>query len=483
MSYDHKELTALVDELRNLGSEQEWIEFKKDNFQPDVIGQAISALSNAAALHGKDKAYLVYGIKDDTHEVIGTIFDLAKERVGAEELENWLNKMLDPKINFICHEFEYVPGTKVVVIEIDAASSYPVSFKKACYIRVGSYTKPISAHRGKEKALWSKLEKKTFELELAKTNLSNDEVLTLLDYNEAFKKLGIRLPDDKSSIIEKLIENELVTKSKGRLAITNLGAVLFAVDLTKFDGLARRAVRVVKYDGKDKLETEREFRGKKGYALGVDNIVSLIATITPAEEVMEGASLIKKFAYPQRAVRELVANALIHQDFSIGGAGPMIEIFDNRVEISNPGTPLVDVQRIIDHSPRSRNEKLAGTMARMGICEERGSGVDKVVIECEMSQLPAPEFIVEDDFTRTKLFAYRTLRDMTREDKIRATYYHAVIKYITDGYMENNTLRERFGIAKENYPTASNIIRLALDAGAIKTRDSDTATKYVPFWA
>ena len=98
----------------------------------------------------------------------------------------------------------------------------------------------------------------------------------------------------------------------------------------------------------------------------------------------------QRTAYPILAIREAVANALIHQDFSITGTGPVVEIFQNRIEITNPGTPLVEITRIIDNPPRSRNEKLAALMRRLRMCEELGTGWDKIVITCELKQLPAP---------------------------------------------------------------------------------------------
>jgi hypothetical protein len=96
--------------------------------------------------------------------------------------------------------------------------------------------------------------------------------------------------------------------------------------------------------------------------------------------------------FPELAVRELVANALIHQDLFVTGAGPMVEIFDDRIEITNPGEPLVDTQRFVDTPLKSRNEGLASLMRRFRICEERGSGIDKVVQQVELFQLPAPLF-------------------------------------------------------------------------------------------
>ena len=116
--------------------------------------------------------------------------------------------------------------------------------------------------------------------------------------------------------------------------------------------------------------------------------------------------------YPILAVRELAANALIHQDFAITGTGPMIEIFDDRMEITNPGKPLVSTDRFLDTAPRSRNEALASFMRRAGICEERGSGIDKVVFETELHQLPAPFFEMAENATRAVLFAHKELREM-----------------------------------------------------------------------
>jgi predicted HTH transcriptional regulator len=126
--------------------------------------------------------------------------------------------------------------------------------------------------------------------------------------------------------------------------------------------------------------------------------------------------------FPELAVRELVANALIHQDLTIVGAGPTVEIFADRIEITNPGAPLVDVNRFIDSPPISRNEALASLMRRFGVCEERGSGIDKVVEQVEAYQLPAPLFEVTNDFPRTVLFAHQPLSRMDRDDRVeRAT--------------------------------------------------------------
>ncbi len=190
--------------------------------------------------------------------------------------------------------------------------------------------------------------------------------------------------------------------------------------------------------------------------------------------------------FPELAVRELVANALIHQDFQQTGTGPMIEVFSNRMEITNPGVPLVKTDRFLDSPPKSRNERLASFMRRIGVCEERGSGVDKIVFQTEYYQLPAPMFEETDEHTRCVLFSHRKFRDMDKQDRIRATYLHACLRYVQRDYMTNSTLRKRFGIEEKNASMASRIIKDAFEAGRIRQYDESASRKYmkyVPWWA
>ena len=173
-------------------------------------------------------------------------------------------------------------------------------------------------------------------------------------------------------------------------------------------------------------------------------------------------------------------------DFFVTGAGPMVEIFDDRIEITNPGEPLVDPQRFVDTPPRSRNEALASLMRRFRICEERGSGIDKVVSQVELFQLPAPLFESPEGFTRTVLFAHKPLSAMDKADRVRACYLHACLCFVTRKEMTNSTLRARFGVEEQNRSTVSRLLREAVEAGAIVPADPDAAPKlrrYLPFWA
>lgn len=125
-------------------------------------------------------------------------------------------------------------------------------------------------------------------------------------------------------------------------------------------------------------------------------------------------------------------------------------------------------------------------MRRFGICEERGSGVDKVVHETEFYQLPAPEFAIAIDSTRASLFAHRSLSQMDKRDRIRACYLHACLRYVSRDYMSNTSLRERFGIAPQNSAMASRYIKEAVEQGVIRPYDELAGRKYmkyVPHWA
>jgi predicted HTH transcriptional regulator len=266
-----------------------------------------------------------------------------------------------------------------------------------------------------------------------------------------------------------------------------LGALLFAKNIEKFEHLARKAVRVIKYDGNSRVATKKEQSGQKGYAAGFEGLLQFINDQLPSNEEIGIAFRKDVPMYPPLAIRELVANAIIHQDFNIPGTSSMVEIFDNRIEITNPGQPLIDPLRFVDHSPESRNEQLARFMRHINICEERGSGIDKVVFNCEYYQLPAPKFMVGDNYTRAILFAPKSLRQMDKNDKIRACYLHACLKFVSGNFMTNQSLRNRFGVKEHNYATISRIIRETKQEGLIKDHDpsnkSRTYAKYIPFWA
>lgn len=479
-------LLSLLQELRKLPQETEWLEFKHNNADPEEIGEYLSALANSAALLGKVHSYLVWGVNNATHEIIGTTFNPAKKKVGSEELESWLLRLLSPKINFRFHPLQ-VDENAVVLLEISAAFRHPVQFKGTEFIRIGSYKKKLKEFPEKERELWRVFDRTPFEKEIAAENMIADEVLRLLDYPAYFDLLSLPLPEGREGILSALAADEIISAGKaGTWNISNLGAVLFAKRLADFRPLKRKAIRVVLYKGANRVETIREQEGAKGYATGFEGLIGFVTNLLPSNEVI-GQALRKEVPmFPELAIRELVANAIIHQDFHATGTAPMVEIFSNRMEITNPGLPLVKTDRFLDSPPKSRNEALASFMRRIGVCEERGSGVDKVVFQTEFYQLPAPLFETVDEHTRAVLFAHRELKEMDKEDRARACYLHACLRYVQRDFMTNTTLRERFGIEDKNSAMASRIIRDTIAVGLIRCHDETVgskARKYLPWWA
>lgn len=483
---DDEYIISLVLELIKQSKETEWLEFKHNNKEPHLIGEYISALSNAAALNGKTKAYMIWGVDDINHEIVGTDFMPSKLKKGNEELENWLLKILQPKIDFKFYELE-VEDKKMVLLEVAPASNYPVMFDGIEYIRVGSYKKKLKDFAEKERELWRVFDKTPFEKQVACNNISETDVLKLLDYPKYFELLNIPLPENRAAIIENLIMDDLIEKiESGQYSITNLGAILFAKDLNQFSSLKRKSIRVIQYKDNSKIETIKELTGTKGYAVGFEGLIGYINNLLPSNETINQAFRENKSMYPELSIRELVANAIIHQDFSQTGNSVMIEIYANRFEVTNPGEPLVDTDRFLDSPPKSRNEILASFMRRINICEERGSGIDKVVFQTEVYQLPAPIFKAVNGYTISILFAHKELKEMNRKDKIRACYLHACLRYIQNDFMTNTSLRERFGIDVKNIAMVSRIIKETLSDEKVSIYDETVGTRarmYVPRWS
>lgn len=480
-----QELEILIKNLSALPKECEWVEFKVNNTNPQEIGTYLSALSNSACYHKKDFAYLVFGIEDSTHTFVGTDFHPLSEKKGNQELENWLVTQLNPRIDVNIYEFDF-NGFHFAIFKIQATRNTPVSFRGEHFIRVGSYKKRLDEHPEREREIWRIENTPVFENGIAYDNASEEDVLQFIDYPAFFELLKLPLPDNRKGIISRLLQEKVIVKTPKAYQIRNLGAILFAKDLNYFDSISRKALRVIFYKGNNRIHTIKEQIGVKGYAVGFEGLVKYLDEQLPSNEIIDKALRKRVSLYPLLAIRELVANALIHQDFSIKGSSPMVEVFSNRIEITNPGKPLIDPLRFVDHNPESRNEILARFMRRLNICEERGSGIDKVVFECEYNQLPAPEIIVGDNFTRIILYAHKTLRQMDKQDKVRACYLHACLRYVSGEYMTNQSLRQRFGIEEQNYPMASRIISDTIKEGLIKDYDIESKSKkyakYVPYW-
>ncbi len=477
---------ALIDDLLINGSENGIVEFKYNNDNPEMIGKLCSALSNKARVDEKDFAYVIWGIEDDTKKVVGTTFNPETKKKGNQVFVMWLSQMLNPHIVFSFRRIEHPKG-KLVLLEIPATHTAPVEFDKTSYIRINSATPRLAEYPEHFKRLIDNLRTYMWEKAIAKAYVTPDDVLKLLEYPIYFKLTNQNLPSNKHRILEILQADNLIKRDvAGHWNITNLGAILFAENLDNFDSsLARKGIRFVSYAGDNRVATVKlRVDGKKGYATAFQGVVNYINDLLPVNEHIGATQRKTELIFPELAIRELIANALIHQDMTVSGAGPLVELFETRLEITNPGKSLVQADRMIDLPPRSRNEALASLMRRMEMCEEQGTGLDKVVNSIEINQLPPPKFQEMDNVMRVILFAPRSFAEMNVSERIRACYQHSIMKYLDGNKMKNASLCERFGIDKKNAAQASLVIKKALDKGVIKVADPEHPRGgYEPNWA
>ena len=322
--------------------------------------------------------------------------------------------------------------------------------------------------------------------EYTKLGLAPQDLVDLLDTQAFFELLNLPYPTDRAGVIERLERERLVDRVDGAYSIRRLGALLLAKRLEDFPELQRKAPRVVVYTGTTKLDTRLDQVGVKGYAVGFQGLVRFVMAQLPQNEVIKNALRAEVKLVPEPAIRELVANALIHQDLTITGASVMIEVYSNRIEISNPGEPIVPVERFID-GYQSRNERLTGLMRRMGVCEEKSSGIDRVVHIAEVYQLPAPDFRVASSRTLVVIYGPRRFDDMDRDDRVRACYQHCALKWVVSERMTNQTLRVRFRLPEGKSAVVSQVIAATIESGLVRADEavggSRKFARYLPFWA
>ena len=480
-------INNLIRELLSLPKETEWVEFKHNNFTPQMIGEYISALGNSAALLSRPKAYMLWGIDDETHKILGTTFNYRSCKKGAEELESWLTHMITPRVNFRFYETE-INGMKLTLLEIPSAEKQPIKFQHEEYIRIGSNKKKLKDYPNKERDLWRAFDSTPYELRTTKEKISFEDVLLLLDTSGYYEKTGAALPTNENKIADDFIHEKFIQKDDaGSYAITNMGALLISKNLNDFEGLSHKRVRVIWYEDNSRLDTIREKVFSGGYAVEYNKIVDYILTIIPQKEIIEGSIRKTNLGYPEIAIRELLANIMIHQAIDQTGTNPMVELFKDRIEFSNAGSPLVSIERIVDTVPISRNENLAGFMHKCGICEERGSGYDKVINATSQNSMLAPKIENQSDkFTRVTLYSKVPFNLISKEDRIRTCYMQTCFLYVKGEAISNNAVRNLFDISDKDKYKASRIIKDTLEAKLIKPVDENTAPrymKYIPFWA
>jgi predicted HTH transcriptional regulator len=482
MSWKNKAIKCLKDSLYPVPTELNEIDWKSGlSPKTDRLAQHLCAFSNQ-----KGGGFLVFGINDRD----ASMFSMTKE-----ETESIVNKLGSIALNSlsqpikILHNTVDFEGNSLLFIYIPEQTDKPIYLRGKTIYDTYQRSAGQTVKMSKEavKFMISAAHGISFESQIAMSELSSDKVLELLDYKRFYERLDKNLPRSTDTIISMMEEYGFILSDDNGLCITNLGAILLANDIRKFPHLKGKTVRVLRYTGTNNQVLDKEQTFTCGYASGFEEMVDYIMNNLPQQEIIKGAIRKNKTDIPRTTIREFLANSLVHQDFSVIGSQVMVEIFTDRVVMTNPGSPLNDVNRFIDLPPHSRNEDLAESLLLLHICERRGSGVDRAIGELEAALLPPPKFTKGEFFTRVFIYGAQKLSAMSKQDKIRACYQHCCLLNEDNKEMTNQSVRERFEIDKNNYPIASRIINDTLSAGLIKNAEPESVSRkfasYIPHYA
>lgn len=447
------------------------------------LTEHLSALANQPG-----GGYLVFGV-DNTGTPTGV--DETTVETTVNQLANLGRAGVEPPLA-LDHAIGEYESVRLLFVHVPESAVKPVHLRgkglEEAFIRSGGTTRKASRQEIGTLMLNSRTPR--WEELHASVLLADTALAAKLNVEPIFQMLERPMPTTEEDTLAWMAgERFIVREPAGGGYVTNLGAMATARKLADFPDLSRKAVRVVVYDGFNKATTRQEQEGTKGYAISFQGLIEFITALLPQSEVIEKALRVRRTVYPEIALREIVANALIHQDFSITGTGPLIEIFDDRIEVSNPGglLPSKRLDRIIGTQPESRNEQLARAFRRYKICEERGSGLLKAGLQIELYGLPPIEFLSGPNHFKVTLHSPRTFANMSAQERLEACYQHAVLKYYSDSSMTNTSLRERLKMPEKQRSMVSVLIQDAVDRKLVKSADpankSRKFAEYVPFWA
>lgn len=463
-----------IDLWLSLPKETQRLEFKeaKQYFDQEKLYKYCVAIANEGGGH------LVLGVSDQKpRKVVGSqafsdliamsskVFTALGFRVDIEEVAH--------------------PDGRVLVFLIPARTAGTAySYKGSYLMRIGEELQPMTEEQ--LRGIFSE-GKPDFIDGIALNGVSEEDVVRLLETTAYYELKDRAYPSSRTEVLETFIRKKFIAPREGLYDITNLGALLLAKDVDAFETISRKAVRVIAYEGttKAKVKGGKDITGKKGYANGFEGLVEFVFGQLPASEEIKSAVRTTTFAYPKKAIREIIANAIVHQELSERGTGITIEIFDDRVEVTNPGTPILDLDRFIDEN-QSRNERFAVALRALGVCEERGHGIDAVVSHIEVFQLPPYFCRLGSRHTTVILSRYKKLKDLTPDERNQAVYQHCCLRYVNNEITNNESIRNRFGIEKQNSAQATRILNEAVSKNLIRLADPDAANKlrrYVPYWA
>lgn len=401
---EQEKLLNIVHRLRTLPAEKEWVEFKHNHYNPEKIGENISALSNGACLCHEDAGYLVFGIEDTSHAVCGTSFSPCRKKVGNEDLESWLSHLLTPRVDFRIFEFT-LEGKNIVMFIIDPAKDTPIEFKQVPYIRVGSYTKKLRDYPDKARKIWKNIHMHDWSAGICeKATIDHLDPLAIqkarANYTER-KKSSREMMDTWDDITFLNKAKITIEGNITRTAILLLGKPESSSFLSPAQAQISWFLRDEQNNPKDYEHFETPF------IMNVDKVLEKIRNLKI--RILPPHTLIatELLQYDQLVIREALHNCIAHQDYEMDSRINVVErpdeiIFENAGSFI-PGSVEAVIER---NSPPKlyRNPFLAHAMVNCAMIETEGGGIREMFTIQRERFLPLPTYELEkNDEVRVRI--------------------------------------------------------------------------------
>lgn len=386
------ELEKLLDELVALPHETEWVEFKIDQYDPQLIGEYISALSNSACLHGKDQAYLVFGIQDEDHTIKGTSFNPQASKTGNQELENWWATQLSPRVDFKIHSID-IQDKKVVLFIIDPAMERPVAFRGIEYIRVGSSKHKLKDFPEKERKIWRQAGQYDWSAQICAEAVIDDlDAEAIARARAEYKNKNPRLADEVDAWDDRTFLN------KARLTIQDqiTRTAILLLGKEESENFISPAVARITWVLRDDNDMEKDYQHfGPPFLLKSDEVYAKIRNLTYRYLPDNSLFPTEIKQYEPYLIRETLHNCIAHQDYELKGRINVVERPDELI-FTNLGSFLPgSIENVIatDAPPeRYRNAFLANAMVNLNMIDTIGSGIKKMFNLQRQRYFPLPDY-------------------------------------------------------------------------------------------
>lgn len=392
---NNSELVTLIDRLRREPHETEWLEFKHNHYEPELIGEYLSALANAACLSGKPRGYLVFGIDNQSRDVVGTKFDpyITKAK-GNQDLLIWLSMGLRPNVGFETFMFDHPKGP-MVLFEINAAWDRPVNFYGTAYIRVGTSKTELRNHPEKERAIWNRRADWSAQIS-ERATLADLDPEAILKAREQFK---IKHPPQAGEVND-WDDATFLNKAKLTIqgAITNTSVLLLGT--TEAATLLSPAVAKISWILKDAENKELDYMHfGTPFILQVDRVLQRIRNLI-LRKLPSGTLFPQEITqYDPWVIREALHNCIAHQDYSMHGRINVVET-PATILLTNVGSFLPgNVETVIrQDAPLEiyRNPFLADAMVNLNMIDTQGGGIKKMFQSQAKRFFPLPDYELSD---------------------------------------------------------------------------------------